>query len=126
MRAKLAGHYDQPYPQLCKHECVLSAGRQAAGGVRALDVAKALIDRGFHPPTMYFPLTVPEAIMIEPTETESQETLDAFIAAMIEIAELAKTDPQAVTSCPKTTPVGRLDEVRAARQPDLASLPKTS
>jgi glycine dehydrogenase subunit 2 len=87
-----------------------------------MDIAKALIDRGIHPPTVYFPLTVPEAMMIEPTETESKETLDDFIAAMIDIAHLAATDPQAVTSCPQTTPVGRLDEVRAARKPDLASL----
>jgi len=71
---------------------------------------------------MYFPLTVPEALMIEPTETESKETLDAFVHAMIEIAQLAKTDPDQITSCPKTTPVGRLDETRAARKPDLASL----
>ncbi len=124
IRHKLQDHYDLPHPQLCKHECVFSATRQAAGGVHALDIAKALIDRGFHPPTMYFPLTVPEALMVEPTETESKETLDAFIDAMIEIAELAETDPEAVTSCPTTTPVGRLDETRAARQPDLASLPE--
>ena len=71
---------------------------------------------------IYFPLVVKEALMIEPTETESKETLDAFIAAMIEIARLAESDPAAVTSCPKTTPVGRLDETRAARQPDLACL----
>jgi glycine dehydrogenase subunit 2 len=88
--------------------------------VHALDIAKALIDRGFHPPTIYFPLIVPEALMIEPTETESRETVDAFIEAMIEIAKLAETDPEAVTRCPVTTPVGRLDETRAARQPDLA------
>lgn len=123
IRHKLKDHYDLPHPQICKHECVFSASRQTADGVHALDIAKALIDRGFHPPTMYFPLTVPEALMVEPTETESKETLDAFIDAMIEIAELARTDPEAVTSCPTTTPVGRLDETRAARQPDLASLP---
>jgi glycine dehydrogenase subunit 2 len=104
------------------HECVLSASRQAKNGVRAIDVAKAVIDRGFHPPTVYFPLTVPEAIMIEPTETESKETLDEFISAMIEIADLAEQDPDAIKNCPKTTPVGRLDEVAAARKPDLASL----
>jgi glycine dehydrogenase subunit 2 len=119
---KLRPHYDLPYGGICKHECVFSARRQAARGVRALDVAKALIDRGFHPPTVYFPLTVPEAMMIEPTETESKETLDAFIDAMIEIARLAETKPQEITRCPTTTVVGRLDEVRAARQPDLASL----
>ena len=77
----------------------------------------------YHPPTMYFPLTVPEALMIEPTETESKETLDGFIIAMIEIAELAKTNPEKITSCPKTTPVGRLDETLAAREPDLAASP---
>ena len=87
-----------------------------------MDIAKALIDRGFHPPTVYFPLTVSEAMMIEPTETESKETIDAFIDTMIELAELAKSDPEAITSCPKTTPIGRLDEVAAARKPDIASL----
>ena len=120
--AKLRPYYDLPYGQICKHECVFSACRQAEYGVRALDIAKALIDRGFHPPTVYFPLTVNEAIMIEPTETESKETLDAFIEAMIEIADLARSNPQEITRCPRTTVVGRLDETRAARQPDLASL----
>ena len=120
--AKLRPYYDLPYGQICKHECVFSACRQAEHGVRALDIAKALIDRGFHPPTVYFPLTVNEAIMIEPTETESKETLDAFIEAMIEIADLARSNPQEITRCPRTTVVGRLDETRAARQPDLASL----
>jgi glycine dehydrogenase subunit 2 len=119
---KLRPYYDLPYGGICKHECVFSARRQAARGVRALDVAKALIDRGFHPPTVYFPQTVPEALMIEPTETESRETLDAFIAAMIEIARLAETKPEEITRSPTTTVVGRLDETRAARQPDLASL----
>lgn len=122
LRAKLRDVYDLPCPQLCKHEVVFSANRQAANGVHALDIAKALIDRGVHPPTMYFPLIVPEALMIEPTETESKETLDEFISYMREIAELAKSNPEAITSCPKTTPVGRLDETRAARQPDLAML----
>jgi glycine dehydrogenase subunit 2 len=119
---RLKEHFDLPYDRLCMHECVLSAKRQTASGVHALDVAKAIIDRGMHPPTVYFPLTVPEAIMIEPTETESRETLDAFCDAMIEVARLAKTSPQEVTACPRTTPVGRLDEVRAARQIDVASL----
>jgi len=118
----LRPHYDLPYGSLCKHECVFSARRQAERGVHALDIAKALIDRGFHPPTVYFPQIVAEAMMIEPTETESKETLDAFIEAMIEIARLAETDPDAITRCPTTTVVGRLDEARAARQPDLASL----
>ena len=88
-----------------------------------MDIAKALIDRGFHPPTVYFPLTVAEAMMVEPTETESKETLDGFVAAMIELAELADSDPEAFAQCPESTPVGRLDEVAAARRPDLASLP---
>ena len=114
--------YDLPYDRPCMHECVFSAERWGEKGVKAMDIAKALIDRGFHPPTVYFPLTVREAMMIEPTETESKETLDAFAEAMIDIARLAETDPEAVTGCPRTTPVGRLDEVRAARQPDLAAL----
>jgi len=121
--AKLKPYYDVPVDRPCMHECVLSASRQAKNGVHAVDVAKAIIDRGFHPPTVYFPLTVPEAMMIEPTETESKETLDEFIAAMIEIAQVAKRAPQELKSCPKRTPVGRLDEVTAARKPDLASLP---
>jgi len=120
--AKLKGHYDLPIDAACMHECVFSASRQAADGVRAINIAKALIDRGFHPMTVYFPLTVPEAMMIEPTETESKETLDAFIDAMIEIAELTKTDPDQLLACPVTTPVGQLDETLAARKPNVASL----
>jgi len=123
VRSKLAGHYDLPYPQLCKHECVFAATRQAAGGVGAMDIAKGLLDRGMHAMTVYFPLTVKEAMMIEPTETESKETVDAFIAAMIELAELAESDPKAFAAMPTTTCVSRLDEVAAARKPNLASLP---
>ncbi len=102
------------------HECVFSASRQAEHGVHALDIAKALIDRGYHPPTVYFPLIVKEAMMIEPTETESQETLDAFIAAMKEIAAQAERAPESFTALPQNTPVCRPDEVRAARQMDVA------
>ena len=87
--------------------------------MRALDVAKALIDRGFHPPTVYFPLTVPEAMMIEPTETETRETLDEFAAAMMDIAEQARSNPEALRESPIKAPVRRLDEVKAARQPVL-------
>lgn len=119
---RLKPYFDLPYDRTCMHECVFSASRQAANGVHAINIAKALIDRGFHPPTVYFPLIVPEAMMIEPTETESKETLDAFIEAMIEIAKLAQEYPEAVIECPKTTVVGKLDETRAARQPDVASL----
>ena len=126
IREKLKDHFDLPFPQLCKHECVFSASRQVQNGVHAIDIAKALIDRGFHPPTVYFPLTVPEALMIEPTETESKETIDVFIDAMIEIAELARKNPEEITNCPRTTPVGRLDETLAARRQDVASLPDAS
>ena len=119
---RLRDHYELPYDRPCMHECVFSASRQAGGGVRALNIAKALIDRGFHPMTVYFPLTVPEAMMIEPTETESKETLDAFVEAMIEIAEQARDDPEQILGCPRTTPVGQLDETLAARKPDVASL----
>jgi len=118
---RLKPHYDLPYDRVCMHECVFSASRQADRGVHALDIAKALIDRGFHPPTTYFPLIVPESLMIEPTETESTETIDAFCDALIEIARLARTDPDAVKTAPITTCVARLDEVAAARNMDLAT-----
>ena len=120
IRVRLAPYYLQKYDRPGMHECVFSAKRQAESGVHALDLAKGLIDRNIHPPTMYFPLIVPEALMIEPTETESKETLDAFIDAMIELAELAETDPDAIRRCPVSTPVGRLDETAAARKPRLA------
>ena len=94
-----------------------------SGGVHALDIAKRLMDHGFHPPTNYFPLIVPEALMIEPTETESKETLDAFVTAMLQIADEAKEDPVILQSAPHTTPFGRLDEVRAARQLVLCCWP---
>ncbi len=117
IKAALKGHYDLPYDGApCMHECVFSAARQMKNGVHALDIAKFLIDQGFHPPTIYFPLIVKEALMIEPTETEGKETLDAFIAAMVEAAELAETDPEALLQAPRTMPVARLDETRAARE----------
>jgi glycine dehydrogenase subunit 2 len=122
VKEKLKDYYDIPFSQVCKHECVISATRQAANGVHALDIAKALIDRGIHPPTMYFPMIVKEALMIEPTECESKETLDTFIAAMIEIAKKAASDPASVKAAPITTPVGRMDETAAARNLDIASL----
>jgi glycine dehydrogenase subunit 2 len=120
--SQLKSHYDVPHPERVMHEFVLSASRQAERGVKALDIAKALIDRGIHPPTIYFPLIVKEALMTEPTETESKETLDAFIAVMKELAELAEKDPERFHRFPETTPVGRLDEVKAARDMDLAKL----
>jgi len=122
VRVRLASHYDLPHKQACMHECVFSATRQLRRGVSAMDIAKGIIDRGMHPPTVYFPLTVAEAMMIEPTETESKEVLDDFVDAMIGLARLAESDPEAFVEMPATTPVTRLDEVRAARRPDLASL----
>ncbi len=122
IRVKLQKYYDLPYPGLCKHECVFSASRQAKKDVHAIDIAKSLIDAGFHPPTVYFPTIVPEALMIEPTETESKETLDGFIDTMITIAKTAESQPEKLKSSPNTTPVSRLDEASAARNLDIASL----
>jgi len=115
----LRGIYDVPFDRICMHECVLSAQKQNQYGVHALDIAKALIDEGFHPPTIYFPLIVKESMMIEPTETESRETLDAFIDAMKRIAEKAEKSPEDVCSAPVSTPVSRPDEVRAAKSMDF-------
>jgi glycine dehydrogenase subunit 2 len=122
IRCRLAPYFNRKYDRFSMHECVLSATRQADKGIHALDIAKALIDRGFHPPTMYFPLIVPEALMIEPTETESKETMDSFIATMIEIADMVDSDPESIRRAPISTPVGRLDETRAARTPVLSDL----
>ncbi|OHD67364.1 MAG: glycine dehydrogenase (aminomethyl-transferring) [Spirochaetes bacterium RBG_16_49_21] len=117
IRVKLKEYYDLPYDRTCMHECVFSAKRQVQkGGIHAIDIAKALIERGFHPPTIYFPLVVSEALMIEPTETESKETIDEFIQAMIEIARLAETDPERIRSAPGNTPVSRPDEAKAGRE----------
>jgi glycine dehydrogenase subunit 2 len=101
------------------HEVVLSAKRQKRRGVRGLDIAKRLLDYGFHAPTMYFPLIVDEALMIEPTETESKATLDSFIDALLAIDEETAANPDLVRGAPYATPVSRLDEALAARQPDL-------
>lgn len=119
MMRRLAEYYDLPFNRHCKHEFVLSGKRQKKLGVRTLDIAKRLLDFGYHPPTIYFPLNVEEAIMIEPTETESKETLDAFIDAMIQIAKEAEENPEIVQEAPHTTVVGRMDETTAARKPIL-------
>ncbi len=120
IRVKLRQYYDLPHDRTCMHECVFSASRQVKkNGVHAIDIAKALIERGFHPPTIYFPLVVDEALMIEPTETESKETIDEFIRAMIEIANLTETDPDAIKNAPVNTPVTRPDETKAAREMKL-------
>ncbi|MBU1909168.1 MAG: aminomethyl-transferring glycine dehydrogenase subunit GcvPB, partial [Verrucomicrobia bacterium] len=123
LQEKLRPHFEAVAAGRCMHECVFSGRRLAEHGVLTLDLAKALIDRGIHPPTVYFPLNVPEAIMIEPTETETRETLDRFAEVMIELAGLAKSDPEALKRAPVTTPVGRLDEVAAARNMDLVFQP---
>jgi glycine dehydrogenase subunit 2 len=120
LRVKIAEFLPTPYPEICRHEFVVSAQQlKRETGVRALDLAKALLDRGYMAPTMYFPLIVPECLMIEPTETESKETLDEFVEALREIVALAHANPQALFDAPVNTVVGRVDETRAARQPDL-------
>jgi len=118
LQAVLKATYCLPYDRLCKHEFVLS-GKDLADGVSTLDIAKRLIDYGIHPPTVYFPLIVREALMIEPTETESKESLDRFIEAMRAIAEEAKTNPELLKEAPRNAPVRRLDQTRAAKQPVL-------
>ena len=117
---RLKQHYHLPYDRTCQHEFVISAKWQKEkSGVKALDIAKRLIDYGFHPPTIYFPLIVSEALMIEPTETESKETLDKFCDAMISIAKECEVEPELVKGAPYSTPVSRLDETKAAREPKL-------
>jgi glycine dehydrogenase subunit 2 len=116
--ARLKDAYDLPFDRLCMHEFVLSArSLKKEHGVSALDVAKRLMDYGFHPPTIYFPLIVPEALMIEPTESEAKETLDEFIDAMLAIALEGAESPQLLHDAPHDRPVRRLDEVRAAKNP---------
>src|SRR3989338_11306560 len=118
MRVKLKGHYNLPYDRICKHEFVLDDSRMS-NHVTTMDIAKRLIDYNFHPPTIYFPLIVHGAIMIEPTETESKEMMDLFISAMINIKQEAEISPELVNNAPYTTPVSRLDNVKAAREPNL-------
>ncbi len=120
VRVKVAEFLEAPYPEICRHEFVVSAQTlKKATGVRALDIAKALLDHGMMAPTVYFPLLVPECLMIEPTETESKETLDRFVEVLRGIVQTAQSDPQQLFDAPVTTVVGRVDETRAARQPNL-------
>ncbi|MEX1252733.1 MAG: aminomethyl-transferring glycine dehydrogenase subunit GcvPB [Dehalococcoidia bacterium] len=119
VQARLRDAYRLPYDRRCMHEVVFSGSRQKAKGVRTLDIAKRLIDYGFHPPTIYFPLIVDEAMMIEPTESESKETLDAFCDAMLAIAREAEESPDVVRAAPTNAPLRRLDEATAARKPVL-------
>ncbi|MFQ5816622.1 MAG: aminomethyl-transferring glycine dehydrogenase subunit GcvPB [Terriglobia bacterium] len=119
IRKRLEDVYELPYPSPTLHECVFSDKRQARHGVRTMDIAKRLIDYGFHPYTVAFPLVVPGALMIEPTESESKEELDLFIEALRAIAREAETNPELVKTAPHSTRVRRLDEVQAARKPIL-------
>jgi len=115
LKERLRERFDLAYDRICMHECVFSASRQAKNGVHAIDIAKFLIDQNIHPPTIYFPISVKEAMMIEPTETESKETMDRFIEEMFKADRLSETDPEMFCDLPKTTPVTRPDEVKAAR-----------
>ncbi len=119
LQALLHDEFDMPYKQICQHEFVLSCNRQKKKGAKALDIAKRLLDFGFHAPTVYFPLIVPEAFMIEPTETESRRTLEKFAETLIDISKEADTDPEKLQQAPYNTPVRRLDEVKAAREQDI-------
>jgi glycine dehydrogenase subunit 2 len=124
IRARLKGYYNLPYDFPCMHECVLNDRLQSKFGITALDIAKRLMDYGFHPPTIYFPLVVHGALMIEPTESEAKETLDQFIDSMIQIAREAETDPEVVRGAPHRTKVSRPDEVLANRKPKLRWKPQ--
>jgi glycine dehydrogenase subunit 2 len=126
IRKKLEKSYQIAYDEPCMHECIFTDRLQHRNGVTTLDMAKRLLDYGYHPPTIYFPLVVAGALMIEPTETETPETLDGFIDAMLEIAWEAKEDPELVKNAPYSTPVRRLDEARAARKPVLRWEPGSS
>ncbi len=119
LRKRLEKHLHIPYNRTCMHEFVASAVQQAQNGVRAVDIAKALLDKGHYAPTVYFPLIVKECLMIEPTETESKETLDIFVDDLVDILMKAENDPQAIKNSPQNTPVSRLDEVLAARSMQL-------
>lgn len=121
LKEQLKEKFDLPYEGICKHEFVLSAAKiKERTGISAMDIAKGLIDAGIHPPTMYFPLIVPEALMIEPTETESKAELDRLIEVMNAIADQAESDPQSLHDAPLTTVISRVDEVQAARNPILS------
>ena len=125
LRASLSDDYDLPYDRTCMHEVVLAGTRQRRLGVRTLDIAKRLIDYGIHPPTIYFPIIVDEALMIEPTETESRESLDNFIEVMRRIAREAESDPDKLHDAPVNAPVRRLDEVTANRRPNVRRVPES-
>ena len=125
IQARLQDRFDLAVDRVCMHETVLSGKRQADRGVPALNIAKRLLDYGIHAPTMYFPLIVPEALMVEPTETESKETLDRFVAVMQTIDDEIDSDPDTVMHAPHTLPNTRLDEATAARRPVLKWQPSS-
>jgi glycine dehydrogenase subunit 2 len=126
MMNALRGVYHLPYDRTCMHEAVFSADFQKERGSSGLEIAKRLLDYGFHAPTMYFPMIVHEALMIEPTESETKETIDSFIQALIDIDREVTEDTELVNNAPHTTPVARLDEAKAARQPDLRWQPEAA
>lgn len=119
LKESLKDDYKLVYPQACMHEVVFDGLKDKSTGIKTLDVAKRLLDFNVHPPTIYFPLVVSEALMMEPTETESKETLDHYIKVLKQIAKEAKENPDILREAPHTTPVRRLDEVTAAREPKL-------
>jgi glycine dehydrogenase subunit 2 len=119
VQARLRGAYDLAHDRTCMHEVLFSGKRQKSQGAKTLDIAKRMIDYGYHPPTIYFPLVVDEALMIEPTESETKETLDAFCEAMLKIAHEAETQPELLREAPHDAPLRRLDEATAARKPVL-------
>lgn len=119
LKEKLKGTYELPYDYTCMHEFVLSGDKQKAQGVSTLGIAKRLMDSNTHPPTVYFPLIVHEAIMIEPTETENKQRLDEFVDVMLKIAKEIEQNPEEVLKSPQSAPVKKIDETLAARQPDL-------
>ena len=119
LKTLLSGRYKLPYDAVCMHEFVLDGLAEAPDGIGTLDVAKRIIDLGYHPPTIYFPLIVKNALMIEPTETESKATLDAFAEAMIRIADEAVSEPERLKEAPVQAPIRRVDELRAMKQPVL-------
>ena len=119
VKEKLKGAFDLPYDVPCMHEFVLSGERQKEKGISTLNMAKRLMDSEVHPPTIYFPLIVHEAMMIEPTETETKQRLDEFIATMLQIAKEVDENPQIILSAPNNAPIKKVDETLAARKPDL-------
>ena len=119
LKARLQDKYNVPFAEGILHEFVVSGIKQKDRGIKVLDIAKSLLDYGYHAPTIYFPINIPEAMMIEPTESETKETLDSFADALLEIDEKINTDPDSLKEAPVTTPVRRLDETKANREPNL-------